>query len=181
MDVKYNNGVIYLTPEIASFKQCGDFLGLELMGDIDALVESTLDVKRQPSYDRVRVRRAFPFSLADKYVSVLDNDQNEIGLIEDLCIFPEEQAELIREELKRVYFCPEILKIVSVRERLGYAYFSVVTDVGEREIPLRDVYRSIIRVSDDRIVLIDIDGNRYGISSLKKLDKGSMKKLELYL
>lgn len=181
MDVKYNNGVVYLTPEIASFKKCGDFLGLELRGDLDALTESTLDIKRQPSYDRVRVRRAFPFSLADKYVSVLDNDQNEIGLIEDVSIFPREQAELICAELDRVYFCPEILKIVSVRERLGYAYFSVVTDAGEREIPLRDVYRSIIRVSDDRIVIIDIDGNRYGVSSLKALDKSSMKRLELYL
>ena len=181
MNVKYNNGVIYLTPEIASFKKCGDFLGLELRGDLDALTESALDVKRQPSYDRVRVRRAFPFSLADKFVSVLDNDQNEIGLIEDLSVFPEEQAELIKAELERVYFCPEILKILSVRERLGYAYFSVVTDAGEREIPLRDVYRSIIRVNDDRIVLIDIDGNRYGVSSLKALDRGSMKKLELYL
>ena len=58
MDAKYNNGVIYLTPEIASFKKCGDFLGLELKGDIDALTESTLDIKRQPFYDRVRVRHA---------------------------------------------------------------------------------------------------------------------------
>ena len=181
MAVKYNNGVVYLTPEIAHFKKCGDFLGLELSGDLDALTESTLDIKRQPSYDRVRIRRTFPFSLADKYVSVLDNDQNEIGLIEDVSIFPEDEAELIRAELERVYFCPEITKIVSVRERLGYAYFSVVTDAGEREIPLRDVYRSIIRVSDDRIVLIDIDGNRYSVSSLKALDRNSMKKLEMYL
>ncbi len=181
MEVKYNNGVIYLTPEIAQFKRCGDFLGLELKGDLDALTESTLDVKRQPNYDRVRIRRTFPFSLDDKYVSVLDNDQNEIGLIEDVGAFPDDQAELIRAELDRVYFCPEILKILSVRERLGYAYFGVVTSAGEREIPLRDVYRSIIRVSDDRIVLIDVDGNRYSISSLKALDKNSMKKLEMYL
>ena len=181
MDIKYNNGVIYLTPEIAKFKKCGDFLGLELKGDLDALSESALDVKRQPFYDRVRVRRTFPFSLADKYVSILDNDQNEIGLIENVGDFPEEDAELIREELDRVYFCPEILKINSVRERLGYAYFGVICDTGEREIPLRDVYRSIIRVSDDRIVIIDVDGNRYGIKSLKALDKNSMKKLELYL
>ena len=181
MEIKYNNGVIYLTPEIAVFKKCGDFLGLELKGDLDSLTESALDVKRQPFYERVRIRRAFPFSLAERYVSVLDNDQNEIGLIEDISVFPDEQAGLLREELERVYFCPEILKINSVRERLGYAYFGVVCDTGEREIPLRDIYRSIIRVNDDRIVIIDIDGNRYGISSLKALDKNSMKKLELYL
>ena len=181
MEIKYNNGVVYLTPEIAVFKKSGDFLGLELKGELDNLTESALDVKRQPFYDRVRIRRAFPFSLADKFVSVLDNDQNEIGLIEDIGVFPEEQARLILEELDRVYFCPEILKINSVKERLGYAYFNVVCDTGERDIPLRDVYRSIIRVSDDRIVIIDVDGNRYGISSLKALDKNSMKKLELYL
>ena len=174
-------GVVFLTPDFARFKKCGDFVGLELSGDLSKLASSALEVRRLPSYDRVLLRRAFPFVLKDKYVSVLDTDRSEIGLIEDINIFPREQAELLNAELERVYYCPEILKITSVKERPSHSYFSVVCTDGEKEIPLRDVYRSIIKISDDRLIIIDADGNRYSISSLKALDKNSRRKLELYI
>ncbi|MBO7148293.1 MAG: DUF1854 domain-containing protein [Clostridia bacterium] len=181
MEIKYNNGVVYLTPELASFVKVGDFLGVDLTGDISRLNESALDAPRLPHYDRVRLRRAFPFSLGDKYISVLDFEQNEIGLIEDISAFPEKQAQLIRNELERVYYSPRVTAIKSVKERLGYAFFAVDSDVGALEIPLRDVYRSLIRIGDDRLVIIDTDGNRYYIDSIKALDKTSQKKLELYV
>lgn len=181
MEIKNNNGVVYLTPELAHFVKVGDFLGLDLTGDIASLNESVLDTERLAHYDRVRLRRAFPFSLEDKYISVLDFEQNEIGLIEDIGVFESEQTELIKNELKRVYYSPRVTAIKSVKERLGYAFFSVDSDAGELEIPLRDVYRSLIRIGDDRLVIIDTDGNRYYIDSIKQLDKASQKKLELYV
>ncbi len=181
MQVKYNNGVVFLTPEFAKFQSFGDFLGLDLSGDLSKLTESELDVERLAHYDRVRLRRAFPFSLEDKYISVLDSDQNEIGLIEDIEAFPESDRELIKKELERVYYSPRILSIRSVKEKLGYAFFSVTSDVGELEIPLRDIYRSIIRIGEDRLVIIDTDGNRYRVDSITALDKSSQKKLELYV
>jgi L-ribulose-5-phosphate 3-epimerase UlaE len=112
---------------------------------------------------------------------VLDTEQNEIGLIEDIVIFPEEDVKLIREELDRVYYSPRIFKINSIKERLGYAYFNVTSDAGELEIPLRDVFRSLLRIGEDKIVIIDVDGNRYYIESIAALDKNSQKKLELYV
>lgn len=181
MGIKYNNGVVYLTPEFAHFEKCGDFLGLDLSGDLSKLNESTLDVPRSAHYDRVRLRRAFPFSLEEKYVSVLDTEQNEIGLIEDMSVFGEKDIALLREELERVYYSVRILSIKSVKERLGYAFFTVVSDAGELEIPLRDVYRSIIRIGTDKLAIVDTDGNRYYIDSIEALDKSSQKKLELYI
>ncbi|MBQ7821727.1 MAG: DUF1854 domain-containing protein [Clostridia bacterium] len=181
MDTKYNNGVVFLTPETASFVKCGDFLGLDLAGDLEKLNESALDVPRLAHYDRVRLRRAFPFSLGDKYISVLDNDMNEIGLIEDMSVFSDADRSLINEELERVYYSMRILSIKSVKERLGYAFFAVTSDAGDIEIPLRDVYRSLIRIGEDSLAIVDTDGNRYYIDSIKALDKNSQKKLELYI
>lgn len=181
MEIKSNNGVIYLTPDFAHFEKCGDFIGLNLEGDLSRLNESVLDVPRKAHYDRVKLRRAFPFSLEEKYVSVLDTEQNEIGLIEDIEIFPEADVKLIKEELDRVYYSPRIFKINSIKERLGYAYFNVTSDAGELEIPLRDVFRSLLRIGEDKIVIIDVDGNRYYIESVEALDKNSQKKLELYV
>ncbi len=181
MEIKYNNGVVYLTPEFAHFKKCGDFLGLDIDGDTSLLRESALDVERKNHYDRIRLRRAFPFTSSENYISVLDSDQNEIGLVEDISAFPEAETALIKEELERVYYSPRILKIKAVKEKLGYAYFNADCDCGELDIPLRDVYRSIIRIGDDRIVIIDVDGNRYYIDSVEALDKKSRKKLEMYV
>ena len=181
MEIKYNNGVVYLTPGLVRFVKCGDFLGLDILADTSLLRESALDIERKGHYDRVRLRRAFPFNSSENYISVLDEDQNEIGLIEDITLFGEAELALIREELARVYYSAQILKIKAVKEKLGYAYFTVCCDNGERDIPLRDVYRSIIRLGEDRLVIIDVDGNRYYIDSVSALDKKSRKKLEMYI
>lgn len=181
MEGLYNNGVLFLTPELVKFEKSGDFVKMVFKIDVDKLCTGTLDVKRKREYERVRLRRSFPFALTDEYISVLDEEQNEIGLIKELSVFPNEDIEIVRSELERVYYCPEILKINSVKERLGFAYFDVVCSTGRREIPLKDVHRSMIRVGDDKIIIIDADGNRYTINSVGKLDAKSMKKLEMYI
>jgi len=181
MDIKTNNTVVYLTPEFTHFVKCSDFLGLDITCDTSLLKESALDIDRKSHYDRVKLRRAFPFTSSENYISVLDEDLNEIGLIEDITVYPEYEIVLIREELERVYYSAHILKIKSVKEKLGYAYFAVQCDCGDIDIPLRDIYRSIIRIGEDRIVMIDVDGNRYYIDSVEALDKKSRKKLEMYI
>jgi hypothetical protein len=39
----------------------------------------------------------------------------------------------------------------------------------------------LLRIGEDKIVIIDVDGNRYYIESIAALDKNSQKKLELYV
>lgn len=182
MDKIYNNGVVNLLPEFAHFEKCGDFLGLSITKDLSKYCESELDLERKPHYDRVRLRRAFPFAEKERFISVLDDDQNEIGLIEDISVFPDNQVALIREELDRVYYMTKILKIKSVKEKIGRAtYFLCENENGEFEMVLRDVSRTIFKLSDDSVIITDIDSNRYFIESLSALDKKSLKKLDVYM
>ena len=44
-----------------------------------------------------------------------------------------------------------------------------------------DTYRNIAKVSETRLVLTDVDGNRYEIPDVMDLDRKSFKKIELYL
>jgi hypothetical protein len=44
-----------------------------------------------------------------------------------------------------------------------------------------DAHRNIIKVTDDRILVADVNGNRYEITSLRNLDRTSLRKIELYL
>ena len=57
----------------------------------------------------------------------------------------------------------------------------VETPGGIRIMNLKDTFKSIIRVGDDRAIVVDADANRYEIESLSALDRNSFRKIELYL
>ena len=83
--------------------------------------------------------------------------------------------------LDRKYFAPEITKINSVKDRFGYSYWSVETDHGKMDFTLQDTFRAIARISDNRVVITDIKGNRFNITDVEALDHSSYRKIELYL
>ena len=132
-------------------------------------------------YDRVFLHRCFPNEYPEEYLSVLDRDNKEIGIIRKLSDFPDATAELLRRELGRKYHVFAINAIISVKDRYGYSYWKVKDDNKEREFTVRDTYRSITKVSEDKLFISDVDGNRYEIRSLAALDRASYKKIELFL
>lgn len=133
-------------------------------------------------YDRVFLHRNFPFELLWEYVSVLDADQIEIGIIFDISEFDGDQKELLVKELERKYYEPRIKSIVSLKERYGFSYWNVVCNDGRSvKFTMQDTFRNIIRVGDDRAILLDVDGNRFVIESIMGLDRKSHKKIELYM
>ena len=130
---------------------------------------------------RVYFHRAFPFELPDQFVSVQDKEGKEYGIIKDLADLEAESIENVKIALARKYFTPIITKIHSLKERFGYSYWTVDTDKGKMNFTLQDTFRSIARVSEVRLVITDIDGNRYYILDAEALDPASYKKIELYL
>ena len=133
-------------------------------------------------YDRVFLHRAFPFELLWEYISVLDPDQIEIGIIFNIDDFEDEAKSLIVTELERKYYEPRIKSVISLKERYGFSYWVVLCEDGrEVKFTMQDTFRNIIRVGDDRAILLDVDGNRFVIESITRLDKKSYKKIELYM
>ncbi len=133
------------------------------------------------NYKRVFLHCAFPFENPYKIISVQDRDGNEIGIIEDVSDFDEKTCEIIKRELKNTYFVPEIKKILSFKSRFGFASIKCVTNCGPCEISLRDPFRSITKISPERLLISDTDGNRYSIKNVSLLDKKSYRAIELYL
>ena len=156
---------VWLTPENASFALRNGLLYL------------TLDGKET----RVTLRRAFPFDTLWEFISVLNEEEDELGIVRDLAVFAEEEQNILREELERRYYSPKILKILSFKERYGFSYWRVQTAEGEIRFTLHDTYKSLVRVSEKRVILLDVDGNRFEIPDLTALDKKSYRKIELYL
>lgn len=158
----------YLTPENVQFDLTqGGFVVAKLQGE--------------DSFKRVHLNRIFPHDLEEEFISVTDADSNEYGIIRSLDLFDERTAGVIRHELERKYFSAKITKIVSLEERFGNSVWVVETPQGTRMMTLKDTFKSIIRIGDDRAIVIDEDANRYEIESLSALDRHSFRRIELYL
>jgi hypothetical protein len=127
------------------------------------------------------LHRAFPYELPDKYISVQEEENREVGIIYDISQFEESTEALLRRELERKYFSPNIKEIKSVKERYGFSYWKVTTDEGDVSFTLHDTFRSIIHAEEKRLVILDVDGNRFEIPNVDGLDRKSYKKIELYL
>lgn len=156
---------VWLTPENASFSQKNGLLYL------------TVQEKEQ----RVTLCRQFPFDMSFEYISVLDEDSCELGIIRNTEIFEGNGRDLIEDELKKRYYAPTVLRVLSVKERFGFSYWQVETPEGKVKFTLRDTFRSIFSVNGKRVIFTDVDGNRFEIPDADVLDAKSRRRLELYL
>ena len=126
--------------------------------------------------------REFPFEVRFSYISVLDPEGGELGIIRNTSDFPKEERRLVEEELRLRYYAPTVTKILRVRERYGFSYWTVLTaDAGQLTFTLQDAYRSIFRIGEGSVTFSDVDGNRYEIPDLSALDRESRKRLDLYI
>lgn len=156
--------VNYLTKENAEFKDNAGYL--------------TMNGKR------VLLHRLFPYDSPLENISVLDADKKEIGIIKDAGTFDGEALDAIKKELDRKYYVREIVKILELKDHHGMTYWKVKCEGNTDnvvEFSLRDTYGSMFRVTETRLIISDSDGNRFSISDVKKLDKKSYRKIELYL
>lgn len=132
-------------------------------------------------YERVKIIRLFPFTDPDRYLSVRDGNENEIGVIEDLKKLPEETATLIKAQLELYYFTPVIEKIIGIKDEYGYAYFHVMTDRGECKFTINMGANAVSKLTETRLLITDLDGNRFEIPDVLALTVKEQRKLDLFL
>ena len=167
--------VLYITKDNAKFEKENDFVKMTLTAPN---AEGTMETK---TYDRIFLHRAFPFDYPYAYISVLDAEAKELGLIADVNEMEPEAADMLRAELDRKYYTPVIKQILSLKDKFGFSYWKVVTEEGEISFTLRDTFQSLMKVGGTRIFVNDIDGNRYEIPNIEELDRKSFRKIELFL
>ena len=121
--------------------------------------------------------RTFPLTQPDQYISLLDAQKNELGLIEDINQLEKADRTLLAEELKKCYFMPKITRIHSLDGQFGVTQWEAQTDSGAVFFDLRS-RNDITSLSGGRVLIKDIDGNRYEIVNYHKLDPKSIALLE---
>lgn len=167
-----------LTPKNARFyRSKGNLISLEL----------TEEGKEKEVFERVVILRSFPITNPDEFLSVREPDAKkkgrgkEIGMIRRMSDFDEATSMLFLEELDRRYFSPQLLRILSVKEKFGYTYWDAETTAGHVTFILNNPFYNIRVLEDGRIFINDIDGNSFEIPDPKRLDPASYRKIEIYL
>ena len=122
-------------------------------------------------------RRLFPVNDTDNYISLLDVDGHEIGIIRSLSSLDSESAALLREILDEYYIVPKISEVLRVYEKGSVNRWTVMTDHGECSFQIRARYTDIKLLPKGRILIRDTNDNRYEIPDVTKLNKRSMKEL----
>jgi len=138
-------------------------------------------------YKHVTLKRALPIGLPTEYISVANSENKEIGILKSLDELTGDQYAIVLDELNSRYYCPEVMDIKSVKDKLGYVYMELIISVPGcdkthiKNCAVKDVNKNIRMLTDDSLIIYDVDGNRYTINSLSKLGKGNAKKLAPYL
>ena len=132
-------------------------------------------------FPRINAYRTFPLSDADRYISLRDADGNEIGILESLTDLARDQEDLLRAELERRYFTPVIQQVRSVKEEFGYSYWLVDTDAGPRRFTVQSGKNNVTVVAERRLLIVDVDGNRFSIADYTRLDRSVLRTLETLL
>ena len=135
------------------------------------------------TYKRIGVYLTFPLSDPESFISIREADEKakEIGVIKKLSDIAKDQAELIREQIKLRYFMPEITKVIDVKDEYGYAYWNVITSFGACRFTTGMGGDSVVSLSDARILITDIDGNRYEIRDFNAMTPAEKKKLDIFI
>ena len=159
----------YLTKENAVFARTeGGFISLEFDGK---------------KWERVQVIRLFPFTEPDQFISIrtVEERSKEIGVIEDMKKVSKETRKMLEEQLKLHYFTPVIQKVLDIKDEYGYAYFHVMTDRGECRFTINMGGNAVVRLTDTRLLITDLDENRFEIPDVLQLSQKEQRKLDLFL
>lgn len=128
----------------------------------------------------VRVRRAFPWSHPELFISVRAKDGKEVLMVDDLSALPAKQAAAIKSALSTHTLIPKVRRILSLERAFDHQDWQVETDRGT--VSFRVQEREDVRFLDDgRFVVKDADGNLYELPPLETLDPRSRKHLEFLI
>ncbi|GIQ66417.1 DUF1854 domain-containing protein [Paenibacillus cisolokensis] len=157
----------YLTKENAEFAETpGHLLAVKTDGE-----------EHSPVY----VHCSFPHTNRRVYLSIRTADNKEIGMIRNLDDFPPETAALLERQMAIRYFTPEITKVVAVKEEFGYSYWEAETTAGLCRFTVRNGGGNVKFAAENRLLITDVDGNRFVIPRLDQLSEKEYRMVEMRL
>ncbi len=143
---------------------------------IEWRADGQLLASRNGSEQVVRITRCFPWSQPDRYVSLRDDDENEVALIDNLTDLDEDSRKAIVVALAEAGFVLEIEKVIAIMEDFEIRSWEVMTRQGPRKFQTAlDDWP--IAVPGGALVIRDVSGDLFFIDDPEALDEPSRKLL----
>ena len=131
-------------------------------------------------FEKLEPHRLFPVSVRDKYITLLDEGGVEQAVIRDVNTLSKDQREIIEDCLAEYYLIPKILRSQDCHERFDGLTLFTETDRGPANIEIRILLKGF-RLDGIRVLVRDINDNRYEIPDINRLDNLSRQILSRYL
>ena len=127
---------------------------------------------RQAVLAAERVQACFPWTRPQKYISLRDDQGNEIALINDLDYLDASSRKLVRQALAETSFVMQIEAVLSRQEEFEVRTWDVRTKQGRRKFQTkRDAWPQAL--PDGGLLIRDIAGDLFYIASPHNMDHAS--------
>jgi len=153
----------------------------------------TVEIRRAPGGSHLRVcledrcvlaakfKRVFPLTVPSDYLSIQAADGEEVAILTNLEKLDSESRAIVDESLDLRYYTPVISLIEKLRLEAGMWHFEVQTQRGRTEFYVRNWRDNAQEIAPGRWQIYSVDGARYEIHDLEKLDHGSRRLMDQLL
>jgi hypothetical protein len=124
-------------------------------------------------YDDVEMRCLFPISDRTNYISLIDKDEHEIGIIRSYDDLSPESAAAVKACFNDYYLIPRITKVHECDMKTGMLRIVADTDHGKVTFRVRNRLNDMKFYDNNRVLIRDADDNRYEIEDINRLDRRS--------
>ena len=149
---------------------------LELEGETQLVLRGTGDGRLFAIVDGVavpvRLRQCFPWSEPQRHLSLRDEDDEEVALVEDPASLGEESRRAIEHALAEAGFVLEVVRVLSIEEEVEIRQWKVETRQGSRSFQthLDDWPRTLPMGG---LLIRDVGGDLYLLAAPGEMDRRS--------
>ena len=120
----------------------------------------------------VRLRQCFPWSEPHRHLSLRDDDDEEVALVEDPATLPAESRQALEKALAEAGFVLEVTRVLSIDEEVEIRQWQVETKHGPRSFQthLDDWPRALPKGG---LLIRDVAGDLYLLASPGEMDRRS--------
>jgi hypothetical protein len=120
----------------------------------------------------VVVRRCFPWSEPAKFISLRDDENVEIALVEDPAGLDESSRRVLEQALAAAGFVLEVTRVISIEEEIEIRHWKVETRQGGRTFQTRlDDWPRLL--PGGGVLIRDVAGDLYHVPAPGELDRKS--------
>jgi len=143
--------------------------------------DGTLELKSGArTFRKVRIKLGRPLYKPEDFASVL-GEKGEVALLVNLGALKPAARAVLEEHRVRNDLTTKVLKVKSISHQFGAAFWDVETEKGARQFVIRGTSEHVRWLDDDRLLITDVNGNRFEIPSMSRLDKRSLDHIHLIL